>query len=92
MAVPPLRVGVVFGGDSGEHAVSIRSARTVIGALRSGANRERYRISCFYIDRQGRWWPASVAEAVLKRGVPAEAADLPDPQAPGGFQIGRAHV
>ncbi len=79
-------VGVVFGGASGEHAVSIRSAQTVVGALRRGANAERYRVSCFYIDRQGRWWPSAVAEAVLDRGVPAEPADLPDPLAPAGFR------
>jgi len=79
-------VGVVFGGASGEHAVSIRSAQTVVGALRRGANAERYRLSCFYIDRQGHWWPSAVAEAVLERGVPAEPADLPDPLAPAGFR------
>ena len=46
--VPPsaCHVGVVFGGASGEHAVSIRSANTVVGALRRGANAERYRLSC----------------------------------------------
>ena len=86
--VPPsvCHVGVVFGGASGEHAVSIRSANTVVGALRRGSNAERYRLSCFYIDPQGRWWPPAVADAVLERGVPAEAADLPDPHAPGGFR------
>ena len=86
--VPPsiCHVGVVFGGASGEHAVSIRSAITVVGALRQGANADRYRLSCFYIDRQGRWWPPAVAEAVLEQGVPAEPADLGDPLAPGGFR------
>ena len=59
MAPAPTRVGLVFGGASGEHAVSILSARTVLGALRSGANAERYHVSCFYIDRWGRWWPQS---------------------------------
>jgi len=86
--VPPsiCHVGVVFGGASGEHAVSIRSANTVVGALRQGTNADRYRLSCFYIDRQGRWWPPAVAEAVLERGVPAEPADLADPLPPGGFR------
>jgi D-alanine-D-alanine ligase len=79
-------LGVVFGGASGEHAVSIRSAATVVGALRRGPNLDRYRISCFYIDRQGRWWPPSVAEEVLTRGLPAEAADLPDASLPPGFR------
>jgi D-alanine-D-alanine ligase len=83
---PSCHVGVVFGGASGEHAVSIRSANTVVAALRRGANAERYRLSCFYIDRQGRWWPPAVAETVLQRGVPAEASDLPGAQGPGGFR------
>jgi len=83
---PSCPVGVVFGGASGEHAVSIRSAITVVAALRRGANAERYRLSCFYIDRQGRWWPPAVAEAVLQRGVPAEASDLPAEPGPGGFR------
>ena len=83
---PSCHVGVIFGGASGEHAVSIRSANTVVAALRRGTNAERYRLSCFYIDRQGRWWPPAVAEAVLQRGVPAEATDLPGGQGPGGFR------
>jgi D-alanine-D-alanine ligase len=86
MPASPLSVGVVFGGASGEHAVSIRSAATVVGALRRGDNADRYRLSCFYIDRQGRWWPPAVAEAVLSRGLPAEAADLPAPAGPPGFR------
>jgi len=95
MAAPPTHLGLVFGGVSGEHAVSIRSAITVAGALRRGANAERYRLSCFYIDQQGHWWPAAVAEAVLTSGLPAQAADLPPaPQRPGfrGFPDGALEV
>ncbi|MFM7361288.1 MAG: D-alanine--D-alanine ligase family protein [Cyanobium sp.] len=83
MTPSPLHLGLVFGGASGEHAVSIRSAATVLGGLRSGANAGRYRVSCFYIDREGRWWPPALAEQVLRRGLPAEPADLPDPGPPG---------
>ncbi len=86
MAPHPTRVGLVFGGASGEHAVSIRSAQTVLRGLRSGANGERYQVSCFYIDRRGGWWPEAVAAAVLERGLPAEAGDLPGPEEPGGFR------
>ena len=82
----PCHVGVVFGGASGEHAVSIRSAATVVGALRGGANAGRYRLSCFYIDRQGRWWPPAVAEAVLASGTPADADALPGAPGPAGFR------
>ena len=80
------RVGLVFGGASGEHAVSIRSATTVLGGLRSGANAERYDVRCFYIDQAGRWWPPAVAEAVLARGGPPDPADLPSPSSRAGFQ------
>lgn len=86
MTPAPLHLGLVFGGASGEHAVSIRSANTVAAALRRGANAERYRLSCFYIDRQGHWWPPAVAEAVLAQGAPAEPAELPDAPSRPGFQ------
>jgi len=82
----PTLVGLVFGGVSGEHAVSIRSATTVLAALRRGANAGRYRVACFYIDRRGTWWPPAVAEAVLARGIPAEPGDLPGAPARPGFR------
>ena len=61
-------VGLIFGGASGEHDVSIRSAATVAQGLSSGANRERYRIQHVYIDRQGRWWGDAIARQVLSSG------------------------
>ena len=82
----PLPVGLVFGGASGEHAVSIRSARTVLDALGTGANADRYAARLFYIDRQGRWWPEAVAGPVLTKGLPAETADLPTTLPRPGFQ------
>jgi D-alanine-D-alanine ligase len=80
------RVGLVFGGASGEHPVSIRSAVTVLAGLRSGANAERYDVRPFYIDREGRWWPQAVAEAVLAQGTPPEMASLPPVPPRLGFQ------
>src|SRR5581483_4800622 len=46
-----LRVGVVFGGRSGEHEVSLRSAWAVIGAL----DPARYEVVPVAIGRDGRW-------------------------------------
>ncbi|MEB3199917.1 MAG: D-alanine--D-alanine ligase family protein [Synechococcaceae cyanobacterium] len=86
MTAAPLDVGVVFGGDSGEHSVSIRSARTVVAALRGGDNRNRYRVRCFYIARDGSWWPSQLAETVLEAGEEAVAATLADAPAGGGLQ------
>jgi D-alanine-D-alanine ligase len=81
----PVCVGLVFGGASGEHAVSIRSAATVLAALRQGDNADRYRVRCFYIDVLGRWWDEQVAAQVLQAGSPARPEELGPVSRP-GFQ------
>ena len=86
MSSIPTRVGLIFGGASGEHAVSIRSAATVAAALRSGANASRYQLSCFYIDQQGRWGGPELADAVLAQGSPAHPEQLASNKAPAGFR------
>jgi len=47
-----LRVGVLFGGVSGEHDVSLCSAASVVSSL----DRDRYDIVAVGIDRDGRWY------------------------------------
>jgi D-alanine-D-alanine ligase len=76
MSSSPTRVGLIFGGASGEHAVSVRSAATIAGALRNGDNGERYALHCFYIDPAGRWHGQALAEAVLAQGIPASPSQL----------------
>src|SRR5215813_15452781 len=49
--MPPLRVGVVFGGRSGEHEVSLASAASVIAALERGG----HHVVPVGITRDGRW-------------------------------------
>jgi D-alanine-D-alanine ligase len=46
-----LRVGVVYGGRSGEHEISLRSAATVIGAL----DPRRFEVVPIAITKDGRW-------------------------------------
>lgn len=46
-----VRVGVIFGGRSGEHDVSLRSARAVMAAL----DPARYEVVSIGITREGRW-------------------------------------
>ena len=75
-AASPTCIGLIYGGDSGEHAVSIRSAATVAAGLRRGANAQRYQLRCFYIDQQGRWWGGDLAAAVLEQGTPASQDQL----------------
>jgi len=56
-----LRVALVFGGRSGEHDVSVVSARSVAAAL----DRNRYEIIPLAIDRRGRWADPETAARVL---------------------------
>ena len=79
-----LRLGVVFGGESGEHAVSIQSALTVIKALIAPENQDRFEVIPVYIDREGRWWGPTVAQRVLDQNHAINSEDLPQPlPAPG---------
>jgi D-alanine-D-alanine ligase len=47
------RVAVVYGGRSGEHEVSLVSAASIMAAI----NPERYEISRYLIQKDGRWTP-----------------------------------
>jgi len=49
--VKRIRVGVIFGGRSSEHDVSVRSATSVLASL----NPERYVPAAIYIDPDGHW-------------------------------------
>ena len=54
-----LRIGVIFGGRSGEHEVSIRSARSVIEAI----DKSKYDVIPIAITKEGNWLaPAAAAE------------------------------
>lgn len=61
-------VGLLFGGCSGEHEVSISSARAIARAFAADTNREKYELLPFYIQKDGRWHDGEVAQAVLNSG------------------------
>src|SRR4051794_26522106 len=70
-----IRVGVLFGGQSGEHEVSLVSARAVM----AGLDREKYTVVPIGITKQGRWIADDDALAALEA--------LADPKLlPGGPQ------
>lgn len=46
-----IRVGIIFGGRSGEHEVSIRSAKTVIEQI----NKDKYEVIPIAITKEGNW-------------------------------------
>jgi D-alanine-D-alanine ligase len=50
------RVGVVYGGRSGEHEVSLVSAESVIAAI----NPERYEVVRYMIGKDGHWNPSPI--------------------------------
>lgn len=59
-----LTVGVIFGGRSGEHEVSLMSARSVIGAL----DPAKYDLVEIGIDKQGRWFSGQNALEAFEQG------------------------
>jgi D-alanine-D-alanine ligase len=65
MAKKKLRVGIVFGGRSGEHEVSLRSARSILSAI----DRKKYDVVELGITKEGRWLPIGEAQQLL--GEPA---------------------
>jgi D-alanine-D-alanine ligase len=66
-----LRVGVLFGGRSGEHEVSLLSAASILDAI----DKKKYDVVPIGITKQGRWVTAMHAENLL-RGH----ADLAEPR------------
>jgi D-alanine-D-alanine ligase len=51
-----LRVAVIYGGRSGEHEVSIRSARSIMDAM----DPARYQAVEFFISKEGAWSPRPI--------------------------------
>lgn len=65
-----LRVGVLFGGKSGEHEISLRSARSILKAI----DRRRYDVVELGITRDGRWLAPGDSAMLLSgsaEGAPA---------------------
>lgn len=67
-----LRVGLLFGGRSGEHQVSIISAQAIAKALNAEENIHKYEIVPIYIQKNGIWQSGEIAQQVLESGEPRE--------------------
>ena len=67
-----MRVGVLFGGRSSEHAISLRSAASVVRAM----DPDRYDVELLAIDEEGRWWHAGDG-ARIRGGEDLEATGTP---------------
>jgi len=62
-----IRVGILFGGRSAEHEVSLQSAKNIIEAM----DREKYDIVPIGIDREGSWHLSNNARFLLNENNPA---------------------
>src|ERR1700694_1882979 len=84
-----LRVGILFGGRSGEHEVSLLSAASVVNAI----DKTKYEVVPIGITKDGRWLTAEHAERLWKghAGEGARATQTPlragDPDATPGAAV-----
>ena len=63
-----IRLGVLFGGRSCEHEVSVSSARAVLEAI----DPARYEVTMIGISKDGQWLMAGDAPQVLESGADGE--------------------
>ena len=74
-----IRVGLLFGGCSGEHEVSLSSARAIAKALSTDQNTDKYELLPVYIQKDGIWQSGKFAQQVLESGklpLTGDQADL----------------
>ena len=62
-----LRVGILFGGRSGEHEVSLLSAASILQAI----DRNKFDVTPIGITKEGRWLAAGDARGMLQAGASA---------------------
>src|SRR5713101_7276646 len=67
-----LRVGILFGGRSGEHEVSLLSAASVLNAI----DKDKYEVVPIGITKDGRWLTADDAENLLQGKLVLEPRQL----------------
>jgi D-alanine-D-alanine ligase len=75
-----IRVGIIFGGRSGEHEVSLRSARSIMDAI----DRDKYDVLPIGITKEGHWIAGDDPYGYLTAGEsgPRPAALLGEPGDP----------
>ncbi len=80
-----LRVGVIFGGRSGEHEVSLLSAASILKAI----DREKFDVTPIGITKEGRWLAAAGANQLLNGDASKGSRRLRagDPEATPGAKL-----
>ena len=79
------RVGILFGGRSGEHEVSLLSAASVMKAI----DKDKYEVVPIGITKDGRWLTSTDAERLLNGELPQNPRHLRagDPDATAGAAV-----
>ena len=72
---PKTNLTIIFGGPSGEHEVSLKSANQVVNAL----NKDKYEISLVAITKSGCWLIGEMAQKYLQSGVAAVPTEVAGP-------------
>ena len=60
-----IKLGIILGGRSGEHEVSLMSSRSVLDVL----DRDKYEITEIGIDHEGTWWSGDNVLEALEKGT-----------------------
>ncbi|MEX9254522.1 D-alanine--D-alanine ligase [Pseudenterobacter timonensis] len=69
------RVGIVFGGKSAEHEVSLQSAKNIVNAI----DKSRFEVVLLGIDKQGQWHVNDASAYLQNADDPARIALNPSP-------------
>lgn len=59
-----IKLGIILGGRSGEHEVSLMSSRSVLAVL----DRDKYEITEIGIDHEGAWWSGEHVIDAMEKG------------------------
>ena len=59
-------IGIIFGGVSNEHDVSIASTKSIYESFNSNLNKQKFIIKLFYINKNGYWFDNDDALEILK--------------------------
>ena len=69
-------VGLIFGGKSNEHFVSIASAKAIFRALQSEQNTKNFNVKTFYISREGKWYSNEKSILILSNELNIKELEL----------------
>ena len=75
-------VGLIFGGKSNEHFVSITSAEAIFRALNSKQNKKFFNLKTFYISREGKWFSHERSILILKNKLNIKELEIEETYKP----------